>query len=117
MPALPNADQAVIAPDKLTLYLLAADHPEGWSKAAFFLGCGFSPSEPGVFAAALRDHARAEVSASRASPYGVKYVIDAPFSAPDGRTRWMRSVWIVHHGGTIPHFVTARPVEAPGGAG
>lgn len=42
---------------KLTEYLLNPRHPEGGSKARFFLGLGFSPEAPEDLAEALLRHA------------------------------------------------------------
>jgi len=42
---------------KLTEYLLNPRHPEGGSKARFFLGLGFSPEAPEDLAEAVLRHA------------------------------------------------------------
>ena len=38
---LPNADQAIIAPEKLRDYLLSVTHPVGKNKAVFFHALGY----------------------------------------------------------------------------
>ncbi len=55
---LPGIEIAVIEEPKVVGYLLAADHPEGASKAAFFEAHGFRRGDWQVLAEALRDHAR-----------------------------------------------------------
>lgn len=55
---LPGIEIAVIEERKVTGYLLAADHPEGASKAAFFEAYGFRLGDWKMLAEALRDHAR-----------------------------------------------------------
>jgi hypothetical protein len=42
MPRVPNADQAIIDPRKITDYLLSQTHPDGAPKAAFFESFGFT---------------------------------------------------------------------------
>lgn len=43
---LPNCYQAYIQPNKLTGYLLSETHDIGKAKAKFFLGVGFSATNP-----------------------------------------------------------------------
>jgi hypothetical protein len=38
-------------------------------------------------------------------------VIDAPMEVPDGRSPMVRSVWGVDEGETVPHFITAYPID------
>lgn len=76
---LPGIEIAVIEERKVVGYLLAADHPEGAGKAAFFEAHGFRRADWQALAEALRGHARrhavAEISRS---PYGTKYAVDGP---------------------------------------
>jgi hypothetical protein len=53
---LPGIEIAVIEERKVVGYLLAADHPEGASKSAFFEAHGFRRGDWKVLADALRDH-------------------------------------------------------------
>jgi hypothetical protein len=39
---LPNADKAIIPPEKLRDYILSSSHPVGKFKAAFFKSLGYS---------------------------------------------------------------------------
>lgn len=109
---LPGIEIAVIEERKVVGYLLAADHPEGASEAAFFEAHGFRRSDWQALAEALRDHARrhpmAEVSRS---PYGTKHAVDGPLRSPDGRMPMVRAIWIVDAGAEFPRLVTAYPLD------
>lgn len=50
---LPNADLAVVPERKVTHYLLNPGHPAGGSKAAFFIGFGYTAAEWQRLAASL----------------------------------------------------------------
>lgn len=106
---LPNAEQALVEPRKLTRYLLNLDHVDGHSKAVFFLGHGFTRRGWRALAAALRKHALHDVATVETVIYGVKYTIIAPMDLPDGTTRRVLSVWIVDVGSDRPRVVSAYP--------
>lgn len=116
MPARQPDWSAAVVPDaKLRDYLLAADHPEGGPKAAFFLSVHFSASDLAAFAYALRRQASFAVVSSAESRYGVKFIADGPILSPSGSEPWIRSVWILEPGSEAPRFVTAYPLEAKHG--
>ncbi|MGE3311227.1 MAG: DUF6883 domain-containing protein [Limisphaerales bacterium] len=109
---LPGIEIAVIEERKVIGYLLAADHPEGASKAAFFEAHGFQQGDWKALAEALRDHGhRHQVAEIASSPYGTKYLVDGPLRSPDGRTPMVRAVWIVDAGTEFPRLVTAYPMD------
>lgn len=111
---LPNRDRAVVPRAKVVDYLLAGNHPDGQSKARFFAGFGFSATDWGQFADALRRHAQEyRVRRVEDSPFGRRYVVEGILQAPDGRTPYMRTVWFIPTGGEIPWLVTAYPVPEP----
>lgn len=107
----PDWSKAVVPARKLTHYLLALDHPEGGSKAAFLGTRGFGPDRPDVLADALRIHAASGAAVSASNDFGVKYVVDGPLRTPGGGSAPFRSVWIVEFGEDVPRFVTAYPLE------
>ena len=43
---VPNADRAIIAPEKLTGYLLNASHKRGGPKARMLLSVGYGGDDP-----------------------------------------------------------------------
>lgn len=49
----------------------------------------------------------------RVSPYGQKYEILGPLTGPNGNTAWVRTIWIVLTGETVPRLVTLIPAEKP----
>lgn len=109
---LPGIEIAVIEERKVLGYLLAADHPEGASKAAFFEAHGFRLGDWKMLAEALRDHARRNpVSEVSPSPYGTKHAVDGPLRCPDGRMPMVRAVWILDAGADFPRLVTAYPMD------
>lgn len=109
---LPGIEIAVIEERKVIGYLLATDHPEGASKAAFFGAHGFQRGNWQMLAEALRDHARRNaVSEVSQSPYGTKYAVDGPLRSPDGHTPKVQAIWIVDAGAEFPRLVTAYPID------
>ena len=108
---LPKFEQRYIAAEKITAYLLNVDHPEGGTKARFFIRVGFSPSSPETLRLALLEHpAHFEVSEAKSMTIGMKYAIDGPLSSPDGRDPWVRTVWRIPTD-SAPHLVTAYPAR------
>lgn len=107
---LPNAELAAIPPGKVIKYLLSPSHPAGRAKAAFFCGFGFTTGNWKALAKALREHAAThEVAKAEDTPFGMRYTIEGPLKAPDGRQPLVRSVWFVEEGEEVPRLVTAYP--------
>lgn len=108
---LPRAEDAIVEEAKITAYLLNFEHDDGKHKAAFFVSFGFSPDRWQELAEALRAHAiKNLVEKIVKSPYGVRYVVEGPLAAPDGRAPQVRSVWIIDEGEELPRLVTAYPM-------
>ena len=108
---LPNAQRAVVSERKVVAYLLNPAHPAGGSKAHFFLHFGFSATRWRELADALAQHAREnEVIETEQTPHGVRYVVDGPLKAPDGRVLNIRCAWYIDGGSETPRFVTAHPL-------
>jgi hypothetical protein len=72
---LPFAELAIIPAAKLTDYLLSSTHPQGSSKAAFFLHLGFSRERTAELHAALPEHAAVAEMTEIRTAYGPKYVL------------------------------------------
>jgi hypothetical protein len=108
---LPRAEDAVVEESKVRGYLLNFDHDDGKHKAEFFSRFGFSSDRWEELAEALRSHAiRNDVTKAVGSPYGVRYVVEGPMKAPDGREPDVRTVWIIDEGEELPRVVTAYPL-------
>lgn len=107
---LPEFEKTRIPLEKITGYLLSASHPSGRIKARFFARFGFSPDRPDLLMEALRKPAYNDYARSEKTPFGMRYVIEAPLPAPDNRKPLIRTVWFVENDETTPLFVTAYPV-------
>lgn len=108
---LPNLENAVVPLEKLTGYLLSTTHRDGRHKAAFFIRFGFATENWQLLERALRQHAATHnVAREEQSPFGIRYVIEGPIEAPDGRRPMLRTVWFIDTGEDIPRFVTAYPM-------
>jgi hypothetical protein len=109
---VPNADQAIIAPEKIMRYLLVPEHPQNQGKAAFFLRFGFTRGRWQVLAAALAEHVRAHEIEHIIPEVGrTKYTVVGSLRMPDGRSPLVRTVWQVDVGSAFPRFITAYPHE------
>jgi len=109
---LPHADRLETPKAKVIQYLLSSTHRAGRGKAGFFYACGFQVSTWEVLAQALQQHARDNVvTFSEGTPFGVRYVIEGPLVAPNGRQLQVRRVWFIDEGGQTPRFVTAYPLK------
>jgi len=107
---LPDRDLARVERAKITDYLLSSSHPDGRSKAAFFLRVGFKVEEWELLAEALRAVGVSNpMSGVMESPHGSRYTVDGPMQAPDGRAPMTRTVWVVEPG-RPPRLVTAYPL-------
>lgn len=107
---LPNSSEAQIEQAKIVCYLLSREHPEGGSKAKFFLRCGFTVQDWEGMADALRHHARSNpVVRTVEFPYGRKYTLDCAVPTPDKRNPCIRTVWEIRSGDSRPRLLTAYP--------
>jgi hypothetical protein len=107
---LPYAAKARVDRRKVVEYLLSVSHPDGSSKARFFLRFGFRVEKWEVFARALRKHGRENlVSMSVESAYGTRHSVDGPLETPDGRNPEVRTVWILAKRSRAPRLITAHP--------
>jgi hypothetical protein len=105
-----RAEAAVIDPRKINDYLLSLTHPEGRSKARFFISHGFTSGEPELLVAALLHHAReGKVRLSRRNVFGNIHTVRGPLLTPDGRSPMVESVWIIEFGTEFPRLITAYP--------
>lgn len=95
----------------MTRYLLNLSHPDGASKAKFFMRRGFSLEEPEVLKNSLLDHAgKSEVVEEQPNPFGTKYVLHGSLICPNGTTASVRTVWIIENDTDFPQLVTAYPL-------
>lgn len=109
---LPHVERAIIPERKLTEYLLSPTHRTGRDKAAFFTRFGFSRAQWETLANALRRHAvEQEVNATELTAFGMNYVVEGVFYAPDGRAPNVLVVWFIETGAEIPTLATVYPLK------
>jgi hypothetical protein len=107
---IPNADRAVIAPEKLRDYLLNPLHRRGGPKAKLLVGLGYQAAECGQLEWDLRrQHLTHEVSAVTDSEYGVRFEIVAPIVTPSGTRIDFCSIWQIDHGSDVARLITLYP--------
>ena len=109
---LANADRAFVAPEKITHYLLARDHPRGRSKAAFFESFGYAKDRWNDLRDAFLLHAHThDAIATDSTPYGQVYEVNGRLLTPDGRNPVVLVVWMIRINEDFPRVVTAVPSE------
>ncbi len=107
---LPGSAEARVDREKIAEYLLSLSHPDGRTKAEFFMRFGFRAEGWQELAEALRTVGTSNpVVAVVESAHGVRYTVDGSIQAPDGRTPRVRTVWIVEPGSPGPRLITAHP--------
>jgi hypothetical protein len=90
---LPGADKTIVEREKITDYLLNAEHPDNGGKAAFFLGLGFSRDDWQLLAAAFRKlAANHHITKMMASAHGTKYIVDGRIESPSEKVSLLRTV-------------------------
>ena len=107
---VPNADRAIVAPDKLTGYLLNVSHKRGGPKARLLLSVGYRADDPQRLESDLRtQHLSLDVTRTSGNAYGVVHEIEGPIKTPSGRIVRFCSVWQVDTGTDVPRFITMYP--------
>jgi hypothetical protein len=107
---IPNAQKAIIAPEKLRDYLLNPGHRKGSSKAKLLIRCGYNSEAWQQLEADLRaQHLSAEVFCVTQNAYGERYEIRAELHTPSGRQRMVRSIWQIDRGTDVPKLITMYP--------
>lgn len=107
---LPNRENAVIAPDKLTDYLLNVEHKRGGAKARLLVQFGYNSEDWQQLEADIRlYHLDAEVDVVKYTMYGTRYEIRAPLKTPSGRTLTIKTIWQIDDGTDFPRLITLFP--------
>jgi hypothetical protein len=108
---LPNADSAVVGPEKVRDYLVSCTHAEGRWKARGFAELAFGASSSDSLAGELRRVAGSgEVSERMLTIYGSKYVVDGYIRGPAG-TGLVRTIWLLERRSSAPRLITAYLLE------
>jgi hypothetical protein len=107
---LPNAENAIIAEDKLAGYVLDVGHRRGGGKAKLLRSLGYEARHWRRLADDLRQqHLTAEVIEERNAVWGKRYDIVAPLTGPSGDAVLFRSIWQVDLGSDRPRLITMYP--------
>lgn len=108
---LPNADNAIIAPEKLRDYLLNCDHRRGGSKAKLLLTMGYQSDQWQQLETDVRQqHLAADVDIVKQNNYGTTYEIAAALKGPSRRDPILfRSIWQIDFGTNLPRLITMYP--------
>jgi hypothetical protein len=107
---LARSDRAIVPEAKIVDYLLSARHPVGRAKARFLAGFGFNVENWHALRDAIVADAMAnEITASHRTQFGIKFEIDGPLLAPDGRASFVRVIWFTEAGEDVPQLVTLVP--------
>lgn len=92
---------------KLTGYLLNLQHPDGGTKAKFFIGNGYS-TESEMRTLLLTIINTNPVKQGIQTEFGAKYIVEGLL--PGKEAVMLRIVWVVLHGENCCRFVTAYPL-------
>ena len=82
----------------------------GRAKARFLASFGFNVENWRALRDAIVAHAMAnELTAFHQTQFGIKFEIDGPLLAPDGRAPFVRVIWFTEAGEDVPRLVTLVP--------
>jgi hypothetical protein len=106
---LPNADQAIIPPEKVRDYLLNQEHKENRGKGRVLAALGYTPSNWQRLERDLREqHLTKDAVRGRPTPGGQTYVIIALLQGPAGSAN-MKSIWQFDFGSEAPRLLSLYP--------
>ena len=107
---IPNAENPVIAEDKLRNYLLNSAHPRGGSKAKLLLAMGYRAENWQRLEADIRaHHLNADIECEADTEYGRRYEIVAALPGSHGQAAVFRSIWQIDAGTDQPRLITMYP--------
>lgn len=106
---LPNADQAIIPPEKIRDYLLSTSHPVGKFKAIFFQTLGYMDGNWELLEKAIRTLLTQDAEFKEKTEYGQKFEVRGSISGPAGKIAEIITVWIILNGEIFPRFISAYP--------
>ena len=107
--AFPDAQNSIVAEDKLCEYLLNPSHPVGGPKAAWFASLGYTRENWTKLRDDLLTIAQScDDFIAKPSPYGVKYETVGDLGTEGHRPGTAVAAWIVEEN-LSPRLVTAYP--------
>ncbi len=106
---LPNAENALIATEKLLEYLLDEENSKG--KSTFFNRYGYFKDNYEVLIQDLKSVAlHGQITKQEETKFGVKFVIEMELITANNRTATISSVWMIDNESEFPRLITAYPV-------
>lgn len=107
---LPNADKAIIPPQKLRDYVLSSSHPVGKFKAAFFQNLGYTSDNWQQLVADIRSIIDSnDATVGEKTEYGLKLEVRGIITGSNHQTAEIVTAWIILNGEDNPRFITAYP--------
>jgi hypothetical protein len=107
---VPNADRAIIAPEKLRDYLLDPLHRRGGPKARLLAALRYDRERWQVLERDLREqHLPLDFAREGENEYGRRFEIVGPIATPCGRAVVFVSIWQIDHGTDVPRLITMFP--------
>ena len=107
---LPNADKAIITPEKLRDYILSPTHPVGKFKAAFFQNLGYASDDWQQLEVRIRNIINDyDALVGEKTEYGLKYEVRGIITGSSHQFAEIVTAWIILNGEYNPRFITAYP--------
>jgi hypothetical protein len=106
---LPNRTVAIIAPEKITEYLLNTRHKRGGTKARLLAQFGYSVQNWQWLEADIRHGLDAEIDLMRPTEYGTRYEIRMVLQTPLGVPLTVRTIWQIDDGTDVPRLIALYP--------
>lgn len=108
---LPNSACAQVEEKKIVEYLLNPAHPDGASKAKFFMARGFDGVHWQSMQSALKlQGSQNLVTKLTLHPWGARYQVDCHCPTPDGVNPCIRTIWELASASACPRLLTAYPL-------
>lgn len=106
---IPNADDALIPPEKVRDYLSSVSQPVGRFKAVFFHSLGYTTADRERLEADLRALLIFEAEVGERTEHGQKYELKGCLTGPAGKSAEIVTAWIILEGESRPRLITAYP--------
>ena len=112
---VPSGYQLEVSKAKVVDYLMNERHPDGRSKAKFFLAQGFVSENWNLLATILKEHYLTALSVHKERIiWGEVHIVEAPLHPKSGRMRLIRTVWVIENESQLVRLVTAYPIKRRG---
>ncbi len=105
---LPNIENAIIDPRKLSGYALNPEHPVGGNKAKVFestLGYNKSNADD-LMKQVYSKLSESESVIGKLDQYGQRYTVDMNITGPNGNSKVVRTGWIIKPESIVPELTT-----------